>query len=183
MSGVSSTSVALIDIFILLLIAWGAFKGFQKGFLTELISIVLFLFLLLSCFKLVQMGFDYLSGLSGVGRFSKANHFSAFMIVFFIISLVVGIIDKRMQDKKSFEVFEGLDQFVGLLLGAFKYAFALSILAEMFTAVGILNRAQMSGTVFYPLLTRLFDFVFEIGSAVSPFIGELVGAVTKMLSR
>jgi membrane protein required for colicin V production len=183
MSGFSSTSVALIDIFILLLIAWGAFKGFQKGFLTELISIILFFFLLLSSFKLVQLSFNYLSGLSGVGSFSKANHFSAFMIVFFLISLLVGIIDKRMQQKKSFEVFEGLDQFVGLLLGAFKYAFALSVLSEMFTAVGILNRAQMGNTVFYPLLTRLFDFIFEIGNAVSPFVGELVGAVTRMLSR
>lgn len=182
-SGISSTSIALIDILIFLLISWGAFKGFQKGFLTELLSIVIFIAFLLGTFKLVQMGFEYLSQVSGTGRFSKATHFFTFLTFFFIIALIVSIIDKRMQEKTSFEVFEGLDHFMGLVLGAFKYTFALSVLAEMLTAVGIFNRAEMMNTLFYPMLTKLFDFIFEIGNAISPFVGELVGAVTRMLSR
>jgi membrane protein required for colicin V production len=182
-NGFSSTSVALIDILVFLLISWGAFKGFQKGFLTELLSIIIFLVLLLGTFKLVQLGFEYLSTNTGAGRFSKATYFFTFLTAFFIVALIVGIIDRRMQEKSAFEVFEGLDNFVGLLLGAFKYAFALSILAEMLTAIGLLNRAEMTNTLFYPMLTKLFDFMFEIGNTIAPFIGELVGAVTRMLSR
>jgi membrane protein required for colicin V production len=182
-SNFSSTSIALIDIVIFLLIAWGAFKGFQKGFLTELLSIVIFIAFLLGTFKLIQVGFDYMSQTGGTGRFSKATYFFTFLTFFFIVSLVVSLIDKRMQGKASFEVFEGLDQFMGLVLGAFKYTFALSILAEMLTAVGIFNRAAMMNTLFYPMLTKLFDFIFEIGNAISPFVGELVGKITNMLSR
>jgi membrane protein required for colicin V production len=182
-SSFSSTSIALIDILIFLLISWGAFKGFQKGFLTELLSIIIFLVFLMGTFKLVQLGFDYAATNWGAGRFSKATHFFTFLTFFFIIALIVSLIDKRMQEKASFQVFEGLDQFMGLVLGAFKYAFALSILSEMLTAVGIFNRAAMMNTLFYPMLTKLFDFIFEIGNAISPFVGELVGAITRMLSR
>lgn len=179
----SSTSVALIDILVFLLISWGAFKGFQKGFLTELLSIVIFLVLLLGTFKLVQLGFESLSQSTGAGRFSKATYFFTFLTFYFIISIIVGIIGKRLQEKAGFEVFEGLDNFVGLILGTFKYALALSILAEMLTAIGLLNRAEMTNTLFYPMLTKLFDFMFEIGNTISPFVGDLVGAVTRMLSR
>ncbi len=182
-NSLSSTSVALIDILVFLLISWGAFKGFQKGFLTELLSIVIFIALLLGTFKLIQLGFESLSQSTGAGRFSKATYFFTFLTFFFIVSLIVSIIGKRMQEKTAFEVFEGLDHFVGLVLGTFKYAFALSILAEMLTAIGILNRAEMTNTLFYPMLTKLFDFMFEIGNTIAPFIGELVGAVTRMLSR
>lgn len=179
----SSTSVALIDILVLLLIAWGGFKGFQKGFLTELFSIIIFLVLLMGTFKLVQFGFEYLSQSTGAGRFSKATYFLTFLTFYFIITIIVGMTGRRMQDRASFEVFEGLDHFVGLILGAFKYALALSILAEMLTAIGLLNRAEMTNTLFYPILTKLFDFMFEIGNTISPFVGDLVGAITRMLSR
>jgi membrane protein required for colicin V production len=182
-SGFSSVSFTLIDIVIFLLISWGAYKGYQKGFLTELLSIVFFIALLIGSFALINWGFSALSQQTTVGRFTKATHFCVFVTVYFIISIIISRIDRRMQDSSKYEVFEGVDSFVGLILGTFKYTFALSILAEMLTTVGIFNRAEMNNTVFYPMLTRLFDFFFEIGNAISPFIGNLVGEITRLLSK
>ncbi|MCU0391322.1 MAG: CvpA family protein [Thermoflexibacter sp.] len=181
--GFSSVSFTLIDIIIFFLVCWGAYKGYQKGFLTELLSIVFFMIFLIFGFWLVKTGYGSLASQTSIGSFSKATHFFTFLVVYGIIVIIVSLIDRRMQEKSSLDIFEGLDNFVGLVLGAFKYAFALSVLSEMLTAVGIFKAAEMNNTLFYPMLSRMFDFIFQIGNAISPFIGDLVGGVTRLLSR
>jgi membrane protein required for colicin V production len=181
-TGFSSVSFTLIDIVIFVLICFGAYKGYQKGFLTELLSIVFFIIFTILGFWLVKEGYVAVAKTS-VGSFSKATHFISFLVIYGLIVIIISLIDRKMQDKGNFDVFEGLDNFVGLVLGAFKYAFALSILAEMLTAVGIFKPVEMNKTLFYPMLIRLFDFMFQIGNTISPFIGDLVSGVQRLLSR
>ena len=174
-----SVPIAVIDIILFLLMAWGAYKGYQKGFLTELLSFVIFIVMVIVVFKAIQLSFDYGSQKVG-GDPGKASPYLSFMIAYCVICLVVSIIGKRMAGNK-YEVFEGFDHFIGMIMGVFKYGYALAIALVMATFVGILNPADMKQTIFYPILSKYFDFLYGVGKTLAPFIGDLVVSIRKLL--
>ncbi len=176
---VNFTAVSTIDLVIFLLLLWGGYKGFLKGFLVELVLTVLFVVSVLAVFKLIQTG--YSTGSERFGAFSKAAPFFTLLILYALISLGISLLGKIMKGMMPV-VFEGFDKILGMLLGIFKYCLSFGILFKLLVAVGVFNQAEISkSTIFYPIIMSMFQKMLDIATILAPFIGEMVNELEKHL--
>lgn len=148
----------LIDIIILIPLAWGAFKGFRNGFLVEMATLA----------GLVAGIFLALIAADVTGRVLEAMvnwnpipyKFMAFVIVFVLVVIGLKFLAKVLEHMLKAIQLNFLNRAAGLLAGALKLAFLLSILMIL---VNFLN----------PHITILPDEWRE-GSLLLPYIEKLV---------
>lgn len=148
----------LIDIIILIPIAWGAFKGFRNGFLVEIATLL----------GLVAGIFLALIAADVAGRVMEALvtwnpipfRFLAFVIVFVLVGVALKFLAKVIEHLLKSIHLNFINRIAGLGVGALKLAFILSILMIF---VNYLN----------PHITVLSDNLRQ-GSLLLPYIEKLV---------
>lgn len=173
------TPVSAIDLMILFLMVWGGYKGFVKGFLAELLMLILFIVSILVVFKLIEAGYDFTA--TRAGKFAKAFPFFTFAILYALISLGISLLGRMIKGMLP-TVFEGFDKILGATLGVVKYCLSLGILFKLLVSVGIFDRTQISkSTIFYPIIMSVFDKSIEVGAILAPFIGDMVKNIEKLL--
>ncbi len=172
---------SLLDVIVLFIIGWGGYKGFQKGFFIELLSLFTFILLLFLVFWSISATFQLSADRIGFVP-PKAGAFIAFVLLYVLIALGVSWFDKTVKDKINLEIFEGFDSFVGLIFGIIKYALGLSIGLELIVSAGITSRNElMNNTVTYSYLNGLFNYMLDIGRALAPSVAELVQNIRYLL--
>jgi membrane protein required for colicin V production len=181
--------IHLTDVFILLLLAWGGYKGFQKAFFTEFLSLLIFVVVTLLSFKLVHLAFDfgiqYSSKLSKVSKIPKGVPFFILLAIFIGISLGLNIWGrKRLERENGINVFDNFDNFMGLLIGLFKYVLAISLVFWLSTKVGLIQpEYKIHTTYFYPLMMKFFTGLLDVMSNVLPFLRDLERGTENLLDN
>jgi membrane protein required for colicin V production len=170
-------NLSTLDGLILLFLGWGAYKGYKKGLIVEIISLLIFILLLIIIFKLLQTGIDWAEGLP------KGVSFSSFLIFFVLAALLVSWVGKLLKGIIHKVLFEGFDNILGALFGIFKYAVAIAILLQLFTHVGAIKPSTLQHSIFYPSLIRASELASEGLSRLIPQFQELVNAIQKQLHQ
>ena len=143
-----------VDIFLLVLVALGAFNGYREGFLMELFSLVAIVLGIFGGFKLM-----------GEGMILLQDHFNAdtqvlpyisFGVIFLIIVILVtwtGRLIKHFMDKS----FLGkVDQIMGLVLGAFRTLFLASVVIWIVDSLKYNFKSEWTeGSWLYPFTAQL----------------------------
>ncbi len=178
--------IHLIDVFILLLLAWGGYKGFQKAFFTEFLSLLIFVVVTLLSFKLVHLAFDfggqYTQKLSKV---PKGVPFFILLAIFIGISLALNVWGrKRLEKENGLNVFDNFDNFMGLIIGVFKYVLAISLVFWLSTKVGLIQpEYKIQSTMFYPMMMKFFNGLIDVMSNVLPFLRDLTRGTENLLDN
>ncbi|MBT1706003.1 CvpA family protein [Chryseosolibacter indicus] len=157
-----------IDIIIILLIAFGAFKGYRDGFLVELFSLLGIVLGILGGFKLLGVSLIYLSEHFNIDE--KILPYVAFGAVFIIILLVVSLIGKALKASIEKSFLGRIDEMAGAALGLIKTAFVLSV---FFWIVGSLKIAFPST---WQEDSKFLPFLTDFAPMVTSWIGELIPA-------
>jgi membrane protein required for colicin V production len=178
--------INLIDVFILLLLAWGAYKGFQKAFFTEFLSLLIFIIVTLLSFKLIHLAFDFGGQYTKtLSKIPKAVPFFILLGVFIGISLGLNVWGrKRIEKENGLNVFDNFDNFMGLIIGLFKYVVALGVLFWLFTKVGLIQpEYKIHKTIFYPMIIKFFESLLDVASNVMPFLRDLQRGTENLLDN
>ena len=165
-------NLSTLDALILLFWVWGAYKGYKKGFIVEIISLFVFILLLIIVFKFLQTGHDWANGLPhGVS-------FGSFLLFFALTALAVSWIGKLLKNVIHKTLF---DNILGAIFGIFKYALAITVLLQLFTLIGIIKPSSLNHSVFYPFLIRTAEIVTDFISRFFPQFAEMIEAIKKQL--
>lgn len=168
-------NLSILDGLILLFWVWGAYKGYKKGLIVEIISLFIFILLLIVVFKFLQAGHDWANGLpNGVS-------FGSFLIFFALIALGVSWLGKLLKGVIHKTLFSSFDNILGGIFSIFKYALAIAILLQLFTYVGILKPSMLTHSVFYPFLTHAAEAATDFISRFFPQFQEMIAAIKKQL--
>jgi membrane protein required for colicin V production len=168
-------NLSTLDGLIVLFLGWGAYKGYKKGLIVEIISLFIFIVLLIVVFKFLQLGHDWASGLP------QGVSFGSFLVFFALTALAVSWLGKLLKGIIKSVLFKGFDNVLGAIFGVFKYAVAIAILLELFTYVGIIKPSNLSNSVFYPFLTRSAEIASELIARIFPQFQEMLTAIQKQL--
>jgi membrane protein required for colicin V production len=115
----------VLDVLILLVIGIGAFLGFRKGLLIEIISLLAFILATMIAFKLVHVAVGFIKPyLDHQSATPVAGFILTFIGVFFLIFWLGKFLTKMLH----YTLVGSFDKFAGALLGAVKYTFFLSVL-------------------------------------------------------
>ncbi|MEM6298709.1 MAG: CvpA family protein, partial [Bacteroidota bacterium] len=172
----------LLDVIFVGFMIMAAYRGFQKGFLVELISTISLIVALFLSLYLINTVFSTLLK----ENFSKAGPFSAFIVLYFVIVMAIIGFGRVLKKILKFTFFDTLDNFIGMILAVAKYLVALSFLMAILTYVGFIDGSNpkdpIHETVFYDRLMILYEYIMQIARTMAPqFIDEMQKQIQNVL--
>jgi membrane protein required for colicin V production len=165
--------MSTFDFFLALPILYGAFQGFRKGLLLELVSLVGLVLAILGGLKLLDTALPVMEGY--IGDAHGLLPYVTFLAVFVGIILLIhigGLMLKKVLDFTPFGLF---DNMLGGLLGALKWCVALSLLLYVSDMAGISVAPETaSASMVYPIVIKTTPYALEILGYVLPFVKALI---------
>lgn len=161
--------MSTIDIILLLLLVLGAYKGYTKGLLLEIIGIIAFFVALIAGFQLLQWATDLLS--TQVDISESLLPYIAFLLLFAAIVIGINLLGKALKKILDMTFFGTFDNFIGALVGLLKWALALSVLIWLFNTLEIrVPDEVMADSFVYPVLEPFAPQVFGWIEGVLPAV-------------
>ena len=159
-----------IDLVLLVPLAIGTWKGYQKGLLLEIVSLLALVVGVLGALKLHNWGMEHLLPLLDFGIQGIAPYV-VFLLLF--IGLVIGVhlFGKVLKTAIGFTPFGMFDSLGGAAVGFIKWFFGLSLFVWATEMAGI-NLAPEAATdsVLYPMLVKAGPKAIAGVSFVLPFV-------------
>jgi len=154
----------------------GAFLGYKKGLLLELIGIVALVLAVLGAFKLLHSGITLLT--EYIPEYSNFIPFIAFIGIFIGIIILVNMIGRMSKKLLDLTILGVFDNFAGAVLGVFKWAFLISIVMWLTLQVNMtIPEKLIENSYLYPKLVNLAPTVGDYISSVFPFAKDLFNSI------
>lgn len=165
--------MSTFDFFLALPILYGAFQGFRKGLLLELVALVGLVLAILGGLKLLDTALLVMKDF--IGDVHGLLPYVTFLVVFVGIILMIhigGLILKKVLDFTPFGLFDNL---LGGLLGALKWCVALSLLLYVSEMAGIsISPETAASSLVYPVVIKTTPYALDILGYVLPFVKALI---------
>jgi len=146
-----------LDIILIIPIAWGAYKGFKKGLVSEISSLAALIFGVYGAIKFS----DYTSSqiMTTFEWDSKYLPVISFAITFIIIVILVHLLSNLIETLISKIALGFFNKILGLIFGMLKFGLILSIILVIFDSVEknfeMISKKDKSISILY---TPLLDF-------------------------
>lgn len=164
----------LIDFIFAALIILAIFKGYQKGLILAVFSIIAFIIGLAAALKLSTVVADYLK--TSVSVSAKWLPFIAFALVFFVVILLVRLGAKLIEKTFQAVMLGWLNRIGGIVLYVLLYLIILSIFVFYAEKLQLLQPATIQSSVTY-------KFIQPWGPVVMDNIGRLIPAFKDMFTQ
>ncbi|MFT7032322.1 MAG: membrane protein required for colicin V production [Cyclobacteriaceae bacterium] len=161
----------VIDIVILVFFGIGAYSGFKKGFILEIISLAAFFIAIILGIKLLNIGVGFVS--KYVEGYDHILPVIVFTILFIGIIIFLNWIGKLLKRVLDMTLFGSIDDIIGAILGIVKWALVISIFFWIFSSFGGKFSSEMTSDSFlYDPVSSFAPNLFSMISSVFPFIEE-----------
>jgi len=160
------------DIFILLAVLIGAWKGYKDGFLMGLVTMLALVLGVFIAFKLTGEGMVFLQG-----EFNADKHtlpYITFFIIFLIVVVGVTFLGKAMRASIDKTFLGRVDEIMGSVLGAFKVVFMLSVMLWIIDSFKLnVPRHLTEGSYLYPFTVHFAPSLARGLAGIFPFLREI----------
>lgn len=165
--------MSAFDIFLLVLISYGAFKGFRRGLLLEVVSLGALLIGIIGGLKLLSEALPVMRGF--FGDVYGILPFFTFLVVFALIILAVKLLGLLVKKAIDFTPLGMIDYVLGGVLGALKWCFGLSLLLYVANLAGLhVSEETALASFVYPKLVLLTPLALKGIGVVVPFVESLL---------
>jgi membrane protein required for colicin V production len=165
--------MGILDLIILIPIIWGAYIGYQKGLLIELITLVVVIAAVIVSFKLLTQGMAIISRY--ITTIPTALPVVSFIIMFVVLLLGLSLLGKALKGLLHKTIFKDFDKVLGAALGLFKFAFMVSNLLWLIgKSESVFGKTFVSESILYPYVKPLAQHVYNGLSWALPFVKEIL---------
>ncbi|MTI41293.1 CvpA family protein [Fulvivirga lutimaris] len=170
-----------LDIIILAPLLFGAYRGFKKGFVLEIVAIVSFVLAIIGGFKLMHWGMDLIDQYFDIS--GELLPYISFIVIFIGIILLTNLVGKVFKKILDLTLLGTVDNLAGAVLSVIKWAFGISVLLWLSTSFGInFSEEWVEGSVLYEPIVTFAPKLVEYLSAVVPYTNDLFDHIQKLLS-
>jgi membrane protein required for colicin V production len=157
-----------IDIILGILILFGAYRGYQKGFLLEIVGVLALILAIIGSFLLLDLGVQWVQPvLPDMGRGLPVV---VFIILFIMVVLAVNLSGRVFKKIINLTPLGSVDNLVGAIVGALKWSFIISLFLWISDGLGWQYFDEKGqGAVVYP-------YVRDVAPAVGKFIAAMFPA-------
>jgi membrane protein required for colicin V production len=171
-----------IDLLILFPLLIGAYHGYKRGLLLEIVAILAFVIAVVLGFKLLDYGLDFLSPY--VGGSNRFLPYFAFAIIFFPIILLVNKLGSLLRKSLQYSLLGSFDSMAGAIMGIFTWAFGISVFLWLIAAIGVLiPQDATTDTFLYPVIQPIAPNVISKASAFFPKGEDIIESVQQAVKK
>lgn len=153
-----------VDVIVLALLIWGAYKGYKKGLILEIVGILAFGLGILLALKLLQWGKDFLQQYFDLEE--SLLPYISFFVLFALIVIGVNLLGSSLKKVLHLTFLGTVDSILGAALGVFKWALGISII---FWALKAIEVDEPGGTL---ASSYFFNLLHTLAPAFFDFIGQ-----------
>lgn len=126
-------NLSYLDLFICLPLVWGGYRGFKKGLILELASLIALFLGTYGAFKFSDLTANYLGQYVSVEP--KWLGLLSFILTFIAIILLVHLLAKMLDKMLKAVALGFVNRLLGLVFGLLKYALVISLILLLFAFV------------------------------------------------
>ena len=160
--------MSTVDIVLIVFVLVGAYSGYRKGFLMELITLFGLILGILGGFKLMGHAMLLLDERFNINE--KVLPYLSFAVVFVVIIIIVSLIGKMIQSSLDKTFLGSADKFAGAALGILKMTFMVSVVIWILDALQITFLDTMGEG------SLLYGMIASVAPNVTAWIAELIPA-------
>ena len=155
--------MSAVDIVILVILVWGAWQGWRRGLLKEVVSMAGFFVGLLIAYQFYDKFGEYLAPvLSGNPSVAKyLGYVLAFIVIWVVVPMVLGIVANVLTKSLKWLRLGCINSSLGLLVGVLKYVVLLSFVFCAMVLFGIISQEKRDASHLYGPVTSLARPFFE----------------------
>ncbi|GAB3954909.1 hypothetical protein GCM10028805_41150 [Spirosoma harenae] len=151
-----------LDIFMIIPLAWGAFNGYRKGLLVEIVAIIAFVVAMIVGFKFLAFGIDLLSPYISRELARKILPILGFSIIFFPTVLMVNQLGLALRRSLKYTLLGTFDSVAGAIVGLFTWVFGISVLLWLFSYLNVtIPPRYAENAVLYPYIRPVAPIVMD----------------------
>ena len=164
-----------LDLFILIPLAWGAYNGYRKGLLVEIVGVLAFILAMIVGFKFLRFGTDLLAPYISTEIARRILPYLGFSVIFFPTVFLVNRLGYSLRGMLRYSVLGTFDNLVGAAVGVFTWVFGISVFFWLLSTINIKLPPQHSrGSFFVPLVTPVAPQIISKVSDWVPTGGNLI---------
>lgn len=171
----------LIDAVFVLLLFIACFKGYQKGLIVAVFSLLAFVIGLAAALKLSATVADKLA--SGIHISGKWLPVISFISVFLIVVILVNLLAKLIQQSVELVLLGWVNRIGGILFFVLLYSFIYSIFLFYLVQLKMLKPAVTSESKCYFLIQPLGPFVINKIGVIFPFFADMFSQLQEFFNR
>lgn len=155
-------SLNTLDLIMLIPLAWGAFNGYRKGLLVEIVAVIAFVVAMIVGFKFLAFGIDLLSPYISREVARKILPWLGFSIIFFPTVYMINQMGFAIRRSLKFSVLGTFDSVAGAAVGLFTWVFGISVILWLFSYMGVkIPARQLDGAFLYPHIRPIAPKVMD----------------------
>ncbi|UXX80193.1 CvpA family protein [Reichenbachiella carrageenanivorans] len=161
-----------IDIVILIFLLIGAYTGFRRGMLMEIVSLAAFFVAILAGIKLLDWGISILA--EYIEGYDSLLPIIAFTIIFIGIIVMLNLLGKVVKRILDLTLLGSLDDIIGSMMGIIKWALFISIFFWIFESFGgkISDTTTEDSLLYGPIAAfapKLFNLISDLFPTILDF--------------
>lgn len=164
-----------VDIFLLIILVLGAIRGYSKGLIVELFSLIAFFF---GLFGAIKFSGPIAAVFFGESDFYTIGLVGVFILLFIALSVLINMIAKLLKKGVDLVFLGWLDNILGAILGILKWGFLVSMLVLMLKAGGMLLPEQdLDRSRIYPYIEHIGPNAFNALDSIFPFLENFIDSI------
>ncbi|WP_338813475.1 CvpA family protein [Bernardetia sp. Wsw4-3y2] len=173
------------DVILLLLLGFGAYQGYLKGIIVELLSLFILIFIVYWVMTGTYLGFNSLQESDVVGKFSKTTTpFLTFLIVTILLALLMEFLGNLGRKFLRFTLFGSADSFIGAIFSLVKYCFVIGLVMVLCIDIGLFQEAEIrEKSLLMPLVMDVFSYIVLVLDGIGVEINDLLAGISNLLRR
>lgn len=173
------------DVILLLLLGFGAYQGYLKGIVVELLSLFVLVFIIYWVMTGTYLGFNSLKDSEMVGEFSKrTTPFLTFLVITIILSVAMQFLANWSRKFLSFTLFGSADSFIGGIFSLIKYCFVIGLVMTLCIDIGLFQEEEIRAkSLLMPLVMDVFTYIVIVLDGIGVDINKLLIGIQDLLGR
>lgn len=160
----------IIDLFFLLFLGWGTFKGFKKGLIVAIFSFFSLFIGLIGALKLTHIASVFFQKFTDID--SKYVPFITFLILLIAIILGINLLGKVLTKILSIIALDLVNRIAGAILLASIYIFIYSSILWFFNQINLIEPATKLDSTTYYILEPMASNTIEFFGNILPMIKD-----------
>lgn len=143
-------------------LAWGAFNGYRKGLLVEIVAVIAFVVAMIVGFKFLGFGIELLSPYISRELARKILPWLGFSVIFFPTVFMINQMGSAIRRSLKFSVLGTFDSVAGALVGLFTWVFGISVILWLLSYMGVkMPPRQTESALLYPYIRPIAPNVMD----------------------
>ena len=170
-----------LDIILAIPLAWGAMRGFYKGFIDEAASFFALIIAVVGGFKLTYLFTELITNTFQIK--SQWIPLIAFLTVFVLLISLVKVLSNAIHKLLAAVRLGFINNIAGAALGLLKVGFVVSLLVWLVSKVHFISDELQRSSILYAYMLDFAPTTMRIVTKIIPFTSNLVDAINQLFDK